>query len=400
MEASKRIQSLSASPTLAMAARAAEMKAAGIGVISLSLGEPDFHTPDHIKAAAKQAIDDNITFYAPVPGYPTLRKAISEKLLKENGLQYAPEQIIVSTGGKQALCNAILAVLNPGDECILPTPCWVSYSEMVKLAEAKPVFVPCGIETHFKMTPEQLEQAITPRSKALILCSPSNPSGSVYSREELAALKQVLLKHPELLIISDEIYEHINYIGEHFSLAQFPELKERVILVNGVSKAYAMTGWRIGWMAAEPWIVKACQKLQSQYTSCSCSIAMKAAEAAYTGPQECVRDMCKAFQRRRDLVVRLAREIPGFEVTVPDGAFYLFPKVDSLFGKNYSTPEGEKTIQDSNDLAMYFLSEAHVAAVAGAAFMSPECIRFSYATSDELLTEAFRRIKEAVKKLH
>lgn len=400
MEASKRIQSLSASPTLAMAARAAEMKAAGIDVISLSLGEPDFHTPDHIKAAAKQAIDDNITFYAPVPGYPTLRKAISEKLLKENGLQYAPEQIIVSTGGKQALCNAILAVLNPGDECILPTPCWVSYSEMVKLAEAKPVFVPCGIETHFKMTPEQLEQAITPRSKALILCSPSNPSGSVYSREELAALKQVLLKHPELLIISDEIYEHINYIGEHFSLAQFPELKERVILVNGVSKAYAMTGWRIGWMAAEPWIVKACQKLQSQYTSCSCSIAMKAAEAAYTGPQECVRDMCKAFQRRRDLVVRLAREIPGFEVTVPDGAFYLFPKVDSLFGKHYNTPEGEKTIQDSNDLAMYFLSEAHVAAVAGAAFMSPECIRFSYATSDELLTEAFRRIKEAVMKLH
>ncbi len=400
MEASKRIQSLSASPTLAMAARAAEMKAAGIDVISLSLGEPDFHTPDHIKAAAKQAIDDNITFYAPVPGYPTLRKAISEKLLKENGLQYAPEQIIVSTGGKQALCNAILAVLNPGDECILPTPCWVSYSEMVKLAEAKPVFVPCGIETHFKMTPEQLEQTITPRSKALILCSPSNPSGSVYSREELAALKQVLLKHPELLIISDEIYEHINYIGEHFSLAQFPELKERVILVNGVSKAYAMTGWRIGWMAAEPWIVKACQKLQSQYTSCSCSIAMKAAEAAYTGPQECVRDMCKAFQRRRDLVVRLAREIPGFEVTVPDGAFYLFPKVDSLFGKHYNTPEGEKTIQDSNDLAMYFLSEAHVAAVAGAAFMSPECIRFSYATSDELLTEAFRRIKEAVKKLH
>ena len=399
MEASKRILSLSASPTLAMAARAAEMKAAGIDVISLSLGEPDFHTPDHIKAAAKQAIDDNITFYAPVPGYPTLRKAISEKLLKENGLQYAPEQIIVSTGGKQALCNAILAVLNPGDECILPTPCWVSYSEMVKLAEAEPVFVPCGIETNFKMTPAQLEQAITPRSKAIILCSPSNPSGSVYSREELAALKEVLLKHPELLIISDEIYEHINYLGEHFSLAQFPELKDRVILVNGVSKAYAMTGWRIGWMAAEPWVVKACQKLQSQYTSCSCSIAMKAAEAAYTGPQECVRDMCKAFQRRRDLVVRLAREIPGFEVTVPDGAFYLFPKVDSLFGKHYITPEGEKTIQDSNDLAMYFLSEAHVAAVAGAAFMSPECIRFSYATSDELLTEAFRRIKKAVEAL-
>ncbi|MBP5290854.1 MAG: pyridoxal phosphate-dependent aminotransferase [Paludibacteraceae bacterium] len=399
MEASTRIQSLSASPTLAMAARAAEMKAAGIDVISLSLGEPDFHTPDHIKAAAKQAIDDNITFYAPVPGYPTLRKAISEKLLKENGLQYAPEQVIVSTGGKQALCNALLAVLNPGDECILPTPCWVSYSEMVKLAEAKPVFVPCGIETNFKMTPAQLEAAITPKSRVLILCSPSNPSGSVYSREELAALKEVLMKHPNLLILSDEIYEHINYIGEHYSLAQFPELKERVILVNGVSKAYAMTGWRIGWMAAEPWVVKACQKLQSQYTSCSCSIAMKAAEAAYTGSQECVKEMCEAFQRRRDLVVRLAKDIPGFEVTVPDGAFYLFPKVDSLFGTRYSTPEGEKVIANSDDLAMYFLTEAHVAAVAGSAFMSPECIRFSYATSDELLTEAFRRIKEAVLKL-
>ena len=399
MEASTRIQSLSASPTLAMAARAAEMKAAGIDVISLSLGEPDFHTPDHIKAAAKQAIDDNITFYAPVPGYPTLRKAISDKLLKENGLQYAPEQVIVSTGGKQALCNALLAVLNPGDECILPTPCWVSYSEMVKLAEAKPVFVPCGIETNFKMTPAQLEAAITPKSRVLILCSPSNPSGSVYSREELAALKEVLMKHPNLLILSDEIYEHINYIGEHYSLAQFPELKERVILVNGVSKAYAMTGWRIGWMAAEPWVVKACQKLQSQYTSCSCSIAMKAAEAAYTGSQECVKEMCEAFQRRRDLVVRLAKDIPGFEVTVPDGAFYLFPKVDSLFGKRYSTPEGEKVIANSDDLAMYFLTEAHVAAVAGSAFMSPECIRFSYATSDELLTEAFRRIKEAVLKL-
>ena len=383
-----------------MAARAAELKAAGIDVISLSLGEPDFHTPEHIKAAAKKAIDDNITFYAPVPGYPALRKAISEKLLHENGVQYAPEQIIVSTGGKQAICNAVLAVLNPGDECILPTPCWVSYSEMVKLAEATPVFVPCGIETNFKMTPEQLEKAITPRSKAIILCSPSNPSGSVYSHEELAALAKVLQKHPELLIISDEIYEHINYIGKHYSLAQFPELKERVILVNGVSKAYAMTGWRIGWMAAEPWVVKACQKLQSQYTSCSCSIAMKAAEAAYTGDQKCVADMCEAFRRRRDLVVRLAKDIPGFEVTIPDGAFYLFPKVDSLFGKHYRTAEGEKTIADSNDLAMYFLAEAHVAAVAGSAFMSPECIRFSYATSDELLTEAFRRIKEAVEKLY
>ena len=383
-----------------MAARAAEMKAAGIDVISLSLGEPDFNTPDHIKAAAKKAIDDNYSFYAPVPGYPSLRKAISEKLRKENWLDYAPEQIIVSTGGKQAICNAVLALLNPGDECILPTPCWVSYSEMVKLAEATPVFVPCGIDTQFKMTPAQLEAAITPRTRAIIVCSPSNPSGSVYSREELAALAAVLQKHPEVIVISDEIYEHINYLGAHYSLAQFPELKQQVVIVNGVSKAYAMTGWRIGWMAAEPWVVKACQKLQSQYTSCSCSIAMKAAEAAYTGDQQCVADMREAFRRRRDLVVRLAKEIPGFEVTVPDGAFYLFPKVDSLFGKHYSTPEGEKTISDSNDLAMYFLTEAHVAAVAGSAFMSPECIRFSYATSDELLAEAFSRIKAAVEKLY
>lgn len=400
MSPSTRIQTLSASPTLAMAARAAEMKAAGIDVISLSLGEPDFNTPDHIKAAAKKAIDDNYSFYAPVPGYPSLRKAISEKLRKENGLDYAPEQIIVSTGGKQAICNAVLALLNPGDECILPTPCWVSYSEMVKLAEATPVFVPCGIDTDFKMTPAQLEAAITPRTRAIIVCSPSNPSGSVYSREELAALADVLKKHPEVLIISDEIYEHINYIGAHYSLAQFPELKQQVVIVNGVSKAYAMTGWRIGWMAAEPWVVKACQKLQSQYTSCSCSIAMKAAEAAYTGDQQCVADMCEAFRRRRDLVVRLAKEIPGFEVTVPDGAFYLFPKVDSLYGKHFRNAEGEQTIHDSNDLAMYLLSEAHVAAVAGSAFMSPECIRFSYATSDELLAEAFSRIKKAVEKLY
>ncbi len=400
MEASNRILSLSASPTLAMAARAAEMKAAGIDVISLSLGEPDFHTPEHIKQAAKQAIDDNFTFYGPVPGFPALRKAISDKLLKENGLEYAPEQIIVSTGGKQAICNAVLAVLNPGDECILPTPCWVSYSEMVKLAEAKPVFVPCGIETNFKMTPAQLESAITPRTKAIILCSPCNPSGSVYSRAELEALAEVLRQHPDILIISDEIYEHINYIGEHHSLAEFPFLKKQVILVNGVSKAYAMTGWRIGWLAAETWVVKACQKLQGQYTSCSCTIAMKAAEAAYTGPQQCVADMCEAFRRRRDLVVRLARQIPGFEVSVPDGAFYLFPKVDSLFGKHYKSEKGEQTIKDSDDLAMYFLNEAHVAAVAGSAFMSPECIRFSYATSDELLTEAFTRLRRAVEKLY
>lgn len=394
---SNRIQSLDASPTLAMAARAAELKAQGIDVISLSLGEPDFHTPDHIKEAAKKAIDDNFTTYGPVPGFPTLRKAISEKLKNENHLDYAPEQIIVSTGGKQAICNAILALFNPGDEIIIPTPCWVSYTEMVKLAEAKAVIVKTSFETDFKMTAEQLEQAITPKTRGLILCSPSNPSGAVYSREELATLAQILAKHPDVLILSDEIYEHINYVGKHSSIAEFAEVKQQVVLLNGVSKAYAMTGWRIGWMAAETWVVKACQKLQSQYTSCTCTVAMKAAEAAYLGEQTCVETMRQAFEKRRDLVVRMAREIPGFEVNVPDGAFYLFPKVDALFGKK--TAHGD-VIKDCNDFAGYLLDEAHVAAVSGDAFLMPECIRFSYAASEETLTEAFRRIKEAVEKLH
>lgn len=400
MKVSKRIEQMSSSSTLEMAAKAAEMKAAGIDVISLSLGEPDFNTPEHIKDAAKKAIEDNFSFYGPVPGFPSLRKAIAEKLKKENGLEYTPDQIMVSTGGKQALCNLTMALLDEGDECILPTPCWVSYAEMVKLAGAVNVFVDCGFEDNFKMTAAKLEAAITPKTKALILCSPSNPSGSVYSYEELQTLAEVLAKHPEIIVISDEIYEHINYIGKHNSIAQFPGMKERTVVVNGVSKAYAMTGWRIGWIAAEQWIVKACNKLQGQYTSCTCTIAMKAAEAAYTGPQQCVEDMKQAFQRRRDLVVGLAKEIPGFEVNVPDGAFYLFPKVSSFFGKCYTAADGTMcTIKDSNDFAMFILKEAHVAAVAGSAFMSPECIRFSYATSDERLVEAFGRIKEAVKKI-
>lgn len=384
-----------------MAARAAEMKAQGIDVISLSLGEPDFNTPDHIKEAAKQAIDQNFSKYGPVPGYPTLRQAIADKLLKENGLTYKPSEIMVSTGGKQALCNAVLALLNPGDECILPTPCWVSYSEMIKLAEAKAVMVSCGIDTDFKMTAAQLEAAITPKTRAIILCSPSNPTGSVYSRAEMDALAAVLRQHPEVMIIADEIYEHINYIGEHVSIAHYPELRKQVVIVNGVSKAYAMTGWRIGWIAAEEWVVKACNKLQGQYTSCTCTIAMKAAEAAYTGPQECIETMRQAFEHRRDLVVKMAREIPGFETNVPDGAFYLFPKVDALYGKRYTDAEGaEHTVENSDDFAMFLLTEAHVAAVAGSAFFSPECIRFSYASSEETLIEAFRRIKAAVEKLH
>lgn len=401
MSPSSRILNLAASPTLAMAARAAEMKAQGIDVISLSLGEPDFNTPDHIKEAAKQAIDQNFSKYGPVPGYPTLRQAIADKLLKENGLTYKPSEIMVSTGGKQALCNAVLALLNPGDECILPTPCWVSYSEMIKLAEAKAVMVSCGIDTDFKMTAAQLEAAITPKTRAIILCSPSNPTGSVYSRAEMDALAAVLRQHPEVMIIADEIYEHINYIGEHVSIAHYPELRKQVVIVNGVSKAYAMTGWRIGWIAAEEWVVKACNKLQGQYTSCTCTIAMKAAEAAYTGPQECIETMRQAFEHRRDLVVKMAREIPSFETNVPDGAFYLFPKVDALYGKRYTDAEGaEHTVENSDDFAMFLLTEAHVAAVAGSAFFSPECIRFSYASSEETLIEAFRRIKAAVEKLH
>lgn len=400
MGVSERINRMATSSTFVMAAKATEMKAAGIDVISLSLGEPDFPTPDHIKEAAKNAIDNNFTYYGPIPGFMELRKAIAKKLKEENGLDYAPEQILVSTGGKQALCNLCLALLGPGDECILPTPCWVSYVEMVKLAEAVPVCVHCGIETGFKITGAQLEAAITPKTKAIILCSPSNPSGSVYSHEELAELAAVLEKHPGIMVISDEIYEHINYIGGHNSLAQFPSIKERVAIVNGVSKAYAMTGWRIGWAAAEPWVIKASQKLQGQYTSCTCTIAMKAAEAAYTGSQECVETMRKAFLRRRDLVVGLAKEIPGFEVCVPDGAFYLFPKVDGLFGKKYTSADGtENAIENADDLAMYILNEAHVAPVSGAAFGAPECIRFSYATSDERLIEAFKRIKTAILKL-
>lgn len=396
MQASQRILNMGASPTLAMAAKAAQLKAEGVDVLSLSLGEPDFPTPAHIKQAAKEAIDANYSYYAPVPGYPSLRQAITDKLSRENGLDYSPDQILVSTGGKQALCNVLLAVLNPGDEVLLPTPCWVSYTEMIHLAEARDVQLPCGIETGFKLTANQLRAAITPRTRAILLCSPSNPSGAVYSYDEMVQLMDVLMDYPEILIISDEIYEHINYVGHHISPAHFPMLRERTILVNGVSKAYAMTGWRIGWVAAAPWVIKACQKLQGQYTTCACTIAMKAAEAAYSGPQDCVEEMRQAFLRRRDKVVAWAREIPGWEVLVPDGAFYLFPRVSGLFGR--VTPQG-KTIASAEDLATYYLEEAHVATVSGAAFFAPDCLRLSYATSDENLEEALRRLRLATEAL-
>lgn len=393
---SVRVKSLSPSATLAMSQKSNEMKAKGIDIINLSVGEPDFFTPDHIKEAAKQAIDENFSFYTPVPGYMSLRKAICEKLKNENGIQFTPEQIIVSNGAKQSLCNCILSVVNPGDEVIIPTPAWVSYVEMVKLAEGKCVTIPAGVEQNFKITPEQLEAAITPKSRLIILCSPSNPTGSVYSREELKGLADVLAKHPEIIILADEIYEHINFTGHFDSISQFESVRDRVAIVNGVSKAYAMTGWRIGFLAAPLAIAKANSKLQSQYTSGASSIAQKAAEAAYTGSQQCVEDMRQAFQRRRDLIVSLAKEIPGIRINHPEGAFYLFPEVSSFFGKT----DGKTTIKDAGDLALYLLDKAHVATVDGAAFCAPGYIRLSYATSDENIVEAMRRIKEALALLH
>lgn len=392
---SNRVQSLSPSQTLAMSQKSNELKAQGVDVINLSVGEPDFTTPEHIKQAAKQAIDDNFTFYTPVPGYLSLRKAIAAKLKNENGLDYAPEQIVVSGGAKQSLCNVILSVINPGDEVIIPTPAWVSYVEMVKLAEGTNVLVPATIEQDFKVTPEQLEAAITPKTRMVLICSPSNPTGSVYTKEELKAIVDVLAKYPDILVLADEIYEHINFTGEFTSLASFPEIADRTIIVNGVSKAYAMTGWRIGFIAAPLWVAKATNKLQSQYTSGASSIAQKAAEAAYNGPQDCVEDMRVAFERRRDLVVSLAKEIPGIKVNRPQGAFYLFPEVSSYIGKKYN----DRVINNSGDLAMYLLEEGHVATVDGEAFCLPGYIRLSYATSDENIREAMKRIADALAKL-
>ena len=394
-ELSNRLNRLAPSQTLAMSQKSSEMKAQGVDVINLSVGEPDFNTPDHIKEAAKKAIEDNFSRYSPVPGYPELRKAIVAKLKNENGLDYSMSEILVSNGAKQSVCNTVMALVNDGEEVIIPAPYWVSYPQMVKLAGGTPVIVNAGFDQDFKMTPEQLEAAITPKTRMLILCSPSNPTGSVYSKEELEALAEVIKRHEGLYVLADEIYEHINYVGHHESIAQFPGMKERSIIVNGVSKAYAMTGWRIGFIAAPEWIVKGCNKLQGQYTSGPCSVSQKAAEAAYTTSQECVETMRKAFERRRDLIVSLAKEIPGLEVNCPQGAFYLFPKCSSFYGKSY---EGRK-IETSTDLAMFLLEEGHVATVGGDAFGDPECFRMSYATSDDNIREAMRRIKETLAKL-
>lgn len=393
---SDRLNRLATSATLAMSQKSSELKAQGVDVINLSVGEPDFNTPDHIKAAAIKAVEENFSRYSPVPGYPALREAIVQKLKNENGLEYTAAQISCANGAKQSVCNAVLAIVNDGDEVIVPAPYWVSYPDMVKLAGGTPVFIPAGIEQDFKITPAQLEAAITPKTRAIILCSPSNPTGSVYSKAELAALAEVLAKHERVIILADEIYEHINYIGKHESIAQFENIRDRVVIINGVSKAYAMTGWRIGFIAGPEWIVKGCNKLQGQYTSGPCSVSQKAAEAAYVGSQECVAEMRTAFARRRDLIVKLAKEIPGLEVNEPQGAFYLFPKCSAFYGK---TDTNGKVINTSDDLAFYLLERAHVATVGGDAFGSPECFRMSYATSDENIVEAMRRIKEALAEL-
>lgn len=389
------LKRLSPSATLAMSQKSNEMKANGIDVINMSVGEPDFNTPDHIKEAAKKAVDDNFSRYSPVPGYVDLRKAIVEKLKNENQLEYGVTEISVSNGAKQCVCNAVLALVNPGEEVIIPAPYWVSYPEMVEIAGGKSVYIDTDLSTNFKITPQQLENAITEKTRMLILCSPSNPTGSVYSKDELEALAEVIKKHENLYVVSDEIYEHISYIGNHESIAQFPGMRERTIIINGVSKAYAMTGWRIGFLAAPEWIAKGCNKLQGQYTSGPCSVSQKAAEAAYTGSQQCVEDMRLVFERRRNLIVKLAKDIPGLEVNVPEGAFYLFPKCSSFFGKEY----GKYKISNSTDFAMYLLEEGHVATVSGDAFGAPDYFRMSYATDDKTITEALNRIKVALAKL-
>ena len=389
---SQRMARLSPSMTFAMNQMSNDLKAKGIDVVNMSLGEPDFNTPEHVKAAACAALDENYTHYTPVPGSLSLKEAIIGKLQRENGLTYGPAEILVSNGAKQSLCNAVMALVDEGDEVIIPAPYWVSYPQMVLLAGGTPVHVDTGIDQGFKMTPEQLEKAITPRTRMLILCSPSNPSGAVYSQEELEALSEIILRHEGLLVLSDEIYEHLNYVGAHASIASCKGMRERTILINGVSKAYAMTGWRLGFMAAPKWIVSACGMLQGQYTSGPCSVSQKAAEAAWRGPQACVEEMRQAFERRRNLLVGLLRGIPGLEVAVPEGAFYLFPKCSSFFGKT----DGTRVIKTSTDLAMYLLEVGHVATVGGDAFGAPDYFRLSNATTEEKIVEGAKRMAAAL----
>ena len=395
---SNRIKYLSESETLAMSRKSRELKALGHNVINLSLGEPDFNTPDYVKAAAKKAIDNNYSFYTPVAGYQDLREAICLKLKRDNNLDYECNQVVVSTGAKQSIANVVLSLVNPGDEVILPAPYWVSYKEIVKVAEGKAVYINTPIEQEFKVTPQQIEAAITPKSKLLIFSSPCNPTGSVYTKEELKAIAEVLVKYPQVYIIADEIYEHINFVGKHESMAQFDFIKDHVIVVNGVSKGFAMTGWRIGYIAAPIEIAKACDKLQGQFTSGTCSIAQRAALEAIAGDPDTqeLRTMKAAFRERRDLMLNLLADIPGMKLNHPDGAFYIFPDISWYFGKS----DGTNKINNANDLCMYLLNTVFVALVPGDAFGDPNCLRFSYATSKENLTEAVKRIKEALSKLN
>jgi len=392
---SDRINNLAESQTLAMAKKSRELQAQGKDIISLSIGEPDFNTPDFIKDAAKKAIDNNITKYTPVPGILDVRKAISEKFKRDNNLNYAADQIVVSTGAKQSIANVILSMVNPGEEVIVPIPYWVSYIETIKLAEGIPVTIPTSVESNFKITPEQLQKAITPKTKMMVFSTPCNPSGSVYTKDELKALADIIIQHPDLYVISDEIYEYINFVGKHESLAQFDFIYDRVITVNGVSKGYAMTGWRIGYIGAPKWIADACEKMQGQFTSGACSIAQMAAMAGVKAEPSITFEMRDAFKKRRDLVLNLLKEIPGLKTNVPDGAFYIFPDISSYFGKSYNNYH----IKNSNDLSMFLLEEGNVALVSGDAFGDDNCIRFSYATSEDKLIESVKRVKEALAKL-
>lgn len=392
---SKRINNLSESQTIKMAKLGRELSAKGIDVINLSFGEPDFFTPEHVKEAAKKAIDENYSYYTPVSGYPELRKAIAEKLLRENGLSYNFDQIVVSTGAKQSLANAVMCLVDPGDEVIVPTPYWVSYSEMIKLAEGETVFIDATVEQNFKITAEQLEAAITPKTKVFMFSSPCNPTGSVYSKEELASLVKVFEKYPNIYILSDEIYEHINFVGQHTSIASFDSIKDRVVVVNGFSKSYAMTGWRVGYIASNKALADACDKMQGQITSGTCSIAQRAALKAYQDGLDTVHEMVAEFKKRRDVVYALLKEIPGVNVNLPDGAFYFFPEVKSYFGKS---ADGQ-TISSAEDLSLYLLNEAHVSTVTGEAFGNADCIRISYAAAEDKLRDAVSRIAAALAKL-
>lgn len=392
---SDRITHLSESQTLAMAKKSRELQAQGKDIISLSIGEPDFNTPDFIKDAAKRAIDNNITKYTPVAGLPEVRKAISEKFKRDNNLNYTPEQIVVSTGAKQSIANVILSMINPGEEVIVPVPYWVSYIETIKLAEGIPVTISSSVESNFKITPQQLENAITPKTKMIVFSTPCNPSGSVYNKEELKALADVITKYPDVYVISDEIYEHINFVGKHESIAQFDSVYDRVVTVNGVSKGFAMTGWRIGYIGAPLWIAQACEKMQGQFTSGTSSISQMSAMEAVKANPSVTYEMRDAFKKRRDLVLGLLREIPGLKANTPEGAFYIFFDISSYFGKSYNNYH----IKNSNNLSMYLLEEGNVALVSGDAFGDDNCMRFSYATSEDKLIEAVKRVKEALAKL-